>query len=125
MNRTAGASVWALALGDEQERQLGRLLPQSSLGTLAPGAERGQDGEPEVQVWVLAAPSLGLSVPTCRSTRGEWKGSIVCPCDPYLSLPDLPQETGLCERSISRWGYRSHQLPAAAAWPHPGLAGSH
>ena len=87
-------------------------------------AERGQDGEPEVQVWVLAAPSLGLSVPTCRSTRGEWKGSIVCPCDPYLSLPDLPQETGLCERSISRWGYRSHQLPAAAAWPHPGLAGS-
>lgn len=27
------------------------------------GAERGQDGEPEVQVWVLVVPSLGLSFP--------------------------------------------------------------
>ena len=36
--------MWALALGEEEERQLGRLMQQSSLGTLAPGAERGQRG---------------------------------------------------------------------------------
>ena len=58
--------------------------------------------------------------PLCGSARGEWKGSIVWPWDPYLPLPYLPQGTGLCERSISRWGSCRHQLPVAAAWPDPG-----
>lgn len=67
--------------------------------------------------WCLLWASVS---PLCGSARGEWKGSIVWPWDPYLPLPDLPQETGPWERSISGWGSRSHQLPVAAAWPDPG-----